>query len=340
MVSVVVPVYNTSNYLEKTIQSIIVQTYTEWEVILVDDGSTDNSLAICNRIAGQNTKIRVYHQRNKGLAAARNAGIRLAGGKYLMFVDSDDEIPENYIKDMVDEIERGKYDIVFCGLRRICGANILEQFYEEASYDNDQYYIATYDKFKTRSCCTAIYKREIIEKNHILFPQKLACGEDSIFVPRYISCCEANIGTTSKCYYDYIDQDVNSITKNIFYNHYILDRKIYLESYRNSIDKENFIENTGARYIDIMIRELMNFVAYSDEPFLKKMKQIEMVVEDELTQQAIVYYKRKSSKHSKWIPWIMKRKFSVMTFMALRYRVKSTHYKKEQAKVKSIWREE
>lgn len=341
MVSIIVPVYNTAKYLEKTIQSIILQTNSDWEIILIDDGSTDNSLELCNKIASQNEKIRVFHKKNGGLASARNAGIKLARGKYLSFVDSDDEISENFIETMVDEMETSGCDIVFCGLRRICETNILQQLYENASYNCDQYYIASYDsnKFKTRSCCTALYKKDIIKGNHLFFLNKLMCGEDSVFVPKYISFCRAGIRTTSKCYYDYIDQDPNSITKSIFYNHYLLDRKIYTESYRNSVDKDTFIKKTGARYIDIMIRELMRFVAYSDESLLSKLKQINIVVKDKLTQKAILYYNNQSPKHSKWIPRFIKMRFSLTTYAALKYRIKYTHYKKEHAKIKSIWRE-
>lgn len=341
MVSIIVPVYNTAKYLEKTIRSILRQTSSDWEVILIDDGSTDNSPDLCNKIASQNSKIRVFHKKNGGLASARNVGIRLARGEYLSFVDSDDEISENFIETMVGEMKNNGCDIVFCGLKRICGTNIIEQLYENASYNCDQYYIASYDidKFKTRSCCTALYKSNIIKENHIFFLNKLMCGEDSIFVPQYISFCGLGICTTSKCYYLYIDQDPNSITKNTFYNHYILDRKIYHESYGNSVDKDTFIKKTGARYIDIMIRELMRFVAYSDESFYKKMRQINIVVKDELTQKAILYYKNQSPKHSKWIPRFIKNQFSLMTYAALKYRIEHTQYKKECTRIKSIWRE-
>lgn len=342
MVSVIIPVYNTEKYLKKTVDSIVNQNYTDWEILLIDDGSTDNSSLICEELASGNEKIYVYHQKNKGTASARNIGVHLSKGKYIVFIDSDDEIPENFLKVMVWEIEEKKADIVFCGLRNIRGSNIIENLYEDASYNIDEYYIATYDssKFKTRSSCNALYKKDIIVKNKVLFPENLLCGEDSIFVLNYIPFCNNRIITTSRCYYDYINQNPDSTTKSIFFNHYILEYKLYSGSYKNSTDTENFIRETGHRYIDIMIRELMRFVSYSEETFARKVKQIHTIVNDPLTQQAVGYYKAKSPKHSKWIPWFIKKKLSFLAFLAIKYRITMTGYKKRGNRVKSVWKDE
>lgn len=342
MVSVIIPVYNAEKYLRKTVNSIINQIYTNWEILLIDDGSTDNCSLICDKLASENEKICAYHQKNRGTAFARNVGVQLSKGKYIVFVDSDDEIPVNFLEVMVREIEEKRADIVFCGLRNIQGSAIVENLYEDASYNIDEYYIATYDttKFKTRSSCNALYKKEIIVKNKVLFPENLLCGEDSIFVMNYISFCNNRIITTSGCYYDYINQNPNSSTKSIFFNHYILEYKLYHGSYKNSTDTKNFIRKTGQRYIDVMIRELMRFVSYSDESFIQKIKQVNLVVKDNLTQQAAMYYKVKSPKHSKWIPWFIKRKFPFFTFIAVKCRIAMTEYKIQGNGIKSVWKDE
>lgn len=340
MVSIIVPVYNTAKFVEKTIQSILNQTYTDWEVILIDDGSTDDSLTICEDMAKRNKKIRVYHQKNKGPAETRNVGIGLSRGEYLVFVDSDDELCRNFLYDMVEELEKNKADVVFCGLRRICGEKIIEQLYEEASYSRDEYYIASYDKtkFKTRSSCTAIYKKDVIVENNVLFPKDLICGEDSIFVQKFISYCSTNIITTNKCYYDYINQNPNSTTKNIFYDHYMLEYQLYHEAYAKSTDKLNFLNMTSQRYIDILIKEMICFVAYSSESFTKKMKQLNKIVKDDLTQKAIKIYKVNNPEHSRCIPYAIRRKQPFIMFLALRYRIIRKGYKKKRVKVRSIWR--
>lgn len=114
LISIVVPVYNVEAYLIRCVDSIINQTYQNLEIILVDDGSTDNSGLICDSVASKDKRIRVIHQKNGGLSAARNAGIEVASGKYLGFVDSDDYIDLNMYQSMIDKIYSDKADIVIC----------------------------------------------------------------------------------------------------------------------------------------------------------------------------------------------------------------------------------
>ena len=98
LISVVVPIYNVEAYLEKCINSIINQTFSDLEILLIDDGSTDSSSDICDRYGSMDTRIKVLHKKNGGLSSARNAGIDLSKGDYLCFIDSDDYIDERYIE--------------------------------------------------------------------------------------------------------------------------------------------------------------------------------------------------------------------------------------------------
>lgn len=113
-VSVIVPVYNAARYLESCIKSIINNTYRNLQIILVDDGSTDSSAAICDRFAASDSRIVVIHQRNSGIVAARNAGIRAASGAYISFVDADDQIAPEFYTKMVSAIENEDADIAVC----------------------------------------------------------------------------------------------------------------------------------------------------------------------------------------------------------------------------------
>lgn len=102
VVSVIIPVYNSEKYTEKCICSLLGQTYRNLELLIIDDGSTDQSGAILDRLAGEDTRIRLIHQKNAGVAAARNRGIDLATGTYLTFVDGDDYVAPDYISLVVD----------------------------------------------------------------------------------------------------------------------------------------------------------------------------------------------------------------------------------------------
>lgn len=116
LVSVVVPVYNVEVYLDQCISSVMKQTYSMLEIILVNDGSTDQSGSICEQYAKQDSRITVLHQENAGLSAARNAGIAVAHGKYLYFLDSDDLIAENTIARLVSLCEQQQAEVALTGL--------------------------------------------------------------------------------------------------------------------------------------------------------------------------------------------------------------------------------
>lgn len=112
MVSIVIPVYKTEKFLKDSVNSILNQTYKNLEIILVDDGSPDNCPALCDEFAMRNDSVRVIHKENGGLSSARNAGIEVATGKYILFLDSDDTLEENAIADMVEIAETENSDAV------------------------------------------------------------------------------------------------------------------------------------------------------------------------------------------------------------------------------------
>lgn len=115
LVSIIVPIYNVERYLSKCIESIVKQTYTNLEIILIDDGSTDNCLTICDEYAIRDSRIRVIHKKNGGQSSARNIGLDNCAGEYISFVDSDDWISENMIEEMVRNIEKFEADISIIG---------------------------------------------------------------------------------------------------------------------------------------------------------------------------------------------------------------------------------
>ena len=114
MLSVIIPVYQAEQVLEKCIDSVLAQSFQDLEIILVDDGSTDRSGVICDNYAKQDSRIKVIHKKNAGVSAARNSGLSLASGEYIAFVDSDDYLEPNMYQSMMDKMLKYNCDVVMC----------------------------------------------------------------------------------------------------------------------------------------------------------------------------------------------------------------------------------
>lgn len=138
MISVIVPIYNVSPYLRCCIESILNQTYTDLEIILVDDGSTDNSGIICDEYSLKDSRIKVIHQQNKGLSIARNCGIELAKGDWISFIDSDDWIEPSFYETLIELSSKYEGDIFSC--------DFVYRYNEETfNHDKDKLTVANYD---------------------------------------------------------------------------------------------------------------------------------------------------------------------------------------------------
>ena len=119
MVSIVIPIYNVEIYLKKCIDSILNQSFDDFEIILVNDGSKDSSLDICNEYLKKDTRINLVNKTNGGLSSARNAGLNVAKGKYISFIDPDDCINENYFNILINKAEMNDCDVIVSGYRTV-----------------------------------------------------------------------------------------------------------------------------------------------------------------------------------------------------------------------------
>ena len=127
LISVIVPVYNVEQYLEKCLRSILTQTYSALEIIAIDDGSSDNSGRICDQLAMQDKRIKVIHTANKGVAAARNTGISIANGEYISFVDSDDYLEPDFYEYLLSLMIKSNADISYCSYRKVYESNVYDK---------------------------------------------------------------------------------------------------------------------------------------------------------------------------------------------------------------------
>lgn len=206
-ISVVVPVYNTEKHLKECVDSIIAQTvFDRIELILVDDGSTDGSPAICDAYANDYANIRVIHQRNAGVSAARNAGIRVAAAKYIGFVDSDDFIFPAMYERLLAAAETSEADMSFCGFIHSYpegDVRILYPFPEKTAMKKEQILgiICPFllEDGSMNSCCNKLLKTQTILGNDIFFTQRKRHGEDREFLLKILAeaetlCYEAFTG--------------------------------------------------------------------------------------------------------------------------------------------------
>lgn len=160
--SIIVPVYNVRNYLEECITSILNQTYKDWEMIIIDDGSTDGSGRLCEKFA--NSKIKVFHQSNLGLSAARNLGLRHATGKYIGFIDSDDVILSNYYQTLISLAEENQADIVCSIIGKYGkGQNQQKLYWEIFNKNEAMKQLIIQNKFN-HGVCVKLFNKEIAQK--------------------------------------------------------------------------------------------------------------------------------------------------------------------------------
>lgn len=210
-VSVIVPVYKAEKYIHRCVDSILAQTFTDWELLLIDDGSPDGSGEICDEYAKRDTRIRVFHKDNGGVSSARNLGLDNITGEYVTFVDADDWIDEDNLSVCVSALDTGNLDILQYSWRRIdAEGNVLQVSKIDTDVLDLQHYI---EKGNFNVCVGGSYIRNSIVRNHrIRFDKSLKLAEDQIFILTAMS--EANrIQSFSKVFYNYFFNE-ESATNN------------------------------------------------------------------------------------------------------------------------------
>lgn len=187
LVSVIVPIYKVENYLRECIDSIIYQTYTNLEIILVDDGSPDNCPAICDEYAENDNRIKVVHKENGGLSSSRNAGLEIATGEYIAFVDSDDYIDKTFIEKLYNGITENDYDLCFCKVKLLFDDRVEDMaelsLKTGLSYDKFVEHIFHCNRDKIIRCyvCRILFSNKIF-KNGFRFNELIKFAEDKPFL--------------------------------------------------------------------------------------------------------------------------------------------------------------
>lgn len=240
LISIIIPVYKVEKYLKKCIDSILAQSYTNIEVILIDDGSPDNCGKICDEYTSLDKRIVVVHKKNGGLSSARNAGLDIANGDYIAFVDSDDYIHKDYIKCMINEAQKSNADLVMCNVVSVDEKGEVLKKYNciEGSVNRTEfwtnYYYSHYYELGMISC-NKLYKKYIWKK--LRFPNGKVHEDE--FVLFHVINQSRIISVINKELYYYFQRS-DSITgiytiKRLDYCEAFLKRALYF--HKNNQDK-------------------------------------------------------------------------------------------------------
>ncbi|MCH5258213.1 MAG: glycosyltransferase family 2 protein [Lachnospiraceae bacterium] len=208
LVSIIIPVYNCEKYIGKCLESVLGQTYKNVEIIVIDDGSTDQSLEVINRTVQGNPNVKVIHQENQGLSATRNKGLENATGDYIAFLDGDDYLGESYIERLIAAAEHNNSDLAICGYQKVDAQGVLLSKTVPGQYipfEHEEW------AYRIIISCARLYKKEIWNKYHMTF-EIGAHGEDVPLSLFFNKVCK-NIVTVPAAEYYYV-QHSESITHN------------------------------------------------------------------------------------------------------------------------------
>ena len=217
MISIVMPVYNAENYLKKSIESILNQTYPVWELLLIDNGSEDDSLRICKEYAKQDERIWVIHQfQNKGVSAARNLGLEKVSGEYVTFLDADDWIAPDYLKQLKDMAKDTQADMLVCEFQKVYDKQRSEEevLVKDKEGQTSNFGVKVYQREEYISQCLlngythcwgVFYKLSLLDG--LRFQTKITIGEDVLFLIDAILQAEKIVVTEYDGYRYYINQN-------------------------------------------------------------------------------------------------------------------------------------
>lgn len=216
--SFVVPVYNTAAHLPACIESMLAQTVPDFEVLLIDDGSTDDSPAVCREFAARDSRVRFFPRPHAGVSAARNHGLALARGEFVTFIDSDDTISPDSLRLADDTFQNTSCDLVIFSVRHrlYSGAETTEHTFvlDNALYPAPADFLATLARKRRLLIYSAgnkFYRRSLLELHGITFDQSRAFGEDRLFNYAYLRHCQA-IATRADIIYDYHVHSAHSLS--------------------------------------------------------------------------------------------------------------------------------
>ncbi|WP_121610093.1 glycosyltransferase family 2 protein [Mesobacillus foraminis] len=263
-VSIIVPVYNVEKHIRRCLNSLLNQTYSNFEVLLINDGSTDSSGQICDEYQAESEKFRVFHIKNGGVSNARNFGIENCKGEFIQFVDSDDYVNETYISGMVNQIIDKNVDLVISGIKQMLLKNENLTLIKEivSIYDGN------YNKAELKTimgdliessyinyCYSKLISKKVLLENNIRFDKNLSLGEDTLFVLDVIKYSK-NIYISSKVDYNYLIHSSDTLTYKLRPDKFHILNKLSSSILNFCVEEDYFTDDVkeilDKRYFEII----------------------------------------------------------------------------------------
>lgn len=301
LVTIIVPIYNAASHLPNCIDSIRNQTYPYLQILLIDDGSTDDSLAVCELFAASDKRITVLHQENAGASHARNLGLSHANGAFIQFVDADDYLDIDMTETLVDAMDKST-DLVICGYRNIAIA--ANKFYTKTrvphiagSYPKKDFMAhigALYKDILLPSPCNKLYRNNIIQEHRLKFQGHLDLGEDLLFNLAYIHQCE-RVQVIPQVLYNYTAVRDNSLSRR-FKRHYLSNQQMLYQQVKYFLLANQAYKGANKQYLHMIhatgiVNAINNlFHPHSTLTAREKKHAIAEIMRDEEVKQTIDYF--------------------------------------------------
>lgn len=334
LVSIIIPVYNVEKYLERCLDSIINQTYKNLEIIVVDDGSLDKSSDICDKYANIDNRIKVIHKKNGGLASARNAGMKVATGEFILFVDSDDWIILKAVEELLDiaiynNVDFVRFIPVSAGYPdRPDGTPInfgTEDFMENGIYNKQKIISDIYPRLFVTPQLTmgpivaawrSLYNRKFLIDNNLYFDEDVKYSEDAIFSAKVVYKCDKFYYLKGGYYYNYF-YNPSSITKSFKKDRWEIC-KILSKTFKKEFGNKMDYDFTNQLYLEDIFN-VLNALGQNKliDNFKDRYKYIKNIFEDRFTRECMKYLDLVNvNKKLKIILYMIKYRF-VLLYMIL-----------------------
>lgn len=269
-VSVIVPVYNAGNQLPKAVESLLAQTLSDREIILVDDGSTDESAGICDRFAAENSCIRVIHKPNGGVSAARQTGLEAALGDYVIGTDADDWVEPEMLERLYDKAVAEQADVVICDYFVDWTEGRQSRIEQQPVSLKPDDVLRQMFRSLHGSCCNKLVRREILMRYGVRFPQGIDHGEDFLFWTRLFLHDDIRIGYLPQAFYHYVQHEqsmTNAYTRKTWEN-----RLRYADMLEKILPKNGYEKEIRKARLDIFFDAFTHRVLSKREAWMMLLK--------------------------------------------------------------------